>query len=84
MPEERKQNLAETDRGSYCNQEGWLEEYLDDKAVFYNSSENDDSDTDDENYNENIEVVLCRCSSKQVFLKISQISQENKCVGVSF
>ena len=31
----------------------------------------------------NIEVVVCRCSSKKVFLKISRISQENSCVGVS-
>ena len=41
MPEERRQNLAETDRGSYCNQEEWLEEFLDDKGAFYNGSESD-------------------------------------------
>ena len=52
MPEERRQNLAETDRGSYYNQEEWLEEFLDDKGGFYNGSERDDSDND-ENYNEN-------------------------------
>ena len=28
------------------------------------------------------EAVLCRQSSKQVFLKIYQISQENICIGV--
>ena len=48
MPEERRQNLAETDRGSYYNQEEWLEEFLDDKGAFYNGSESDDSDNDDE------------------------------------
>ena len=32
----------------------------------------------------NVEIVVRRCSSKQVFLIISQISQENPCVGVSF
>ena len=47
-------------------------------------SESDDSDNDDENYNENIEAFVRKCSSKQVFLKISQLSQENICVGVSF
>ena len=31
-----------------------------------------------------LEVVVRRCSSKLVFLKGSQISQENTCVGVSF
>ena len=30
------------------------------------------------------EAVVRRCFSKQVFLKISQYSQENTCVGVSF
>ena len=64
MPEERKQNLAKTDRASYCNQEEWLEEFLGDKAAFYNGSESDDSDNNDENYNENIEAVVHRCSSK--------------------
>ena len=51
MPEERRQNLAETDRGSYYNQEEWVEEFLDDKGAFYNGSESDDGDNDDENYN---------------------------------
>ena len=64
MPEERRQNLARTDSGSYNNQEEWLKEFLGDKGKFYNGSENDDSDNDDENYNENIEAVICRCSSK--------------------
>ena len=30
MPEEKKQNLAETDKEYYYNQEEWLEEFLDD------------------------------------------------------
>ena len=64
MPEERRQNLAETDRGSYNNQEEWLEEFLDDKGAFYDGSESDDSAIDDENYTENIEAVVRRCSSK--------------------
>ena len=34
MPEERRQkNLAETDKGSYYNQEEWLEEFLNDKGA---------------------------------------------------
>ena len=64
MSEERKQSLAEADRGSYCNQEEWLDEFLDNKGVFYNGIESDDSDNDDDNYNENIEAVVRRCSSK--------------------
>ena len=34
MPEERRQNLAETDGGSYYKQETWLEAFLDDKCIF--------------------------------------------------
>ena len=64
MPEERRQNLAETGRGSYYKQEEWLEAFLDDKSAFPDGSESDDSDNDDENYNENIEAVGHRCSSK--------------------
>ena len=48
MPVKRKQNLAETDRGSYYKEER-LEEFLDSKGAFYNVNE---SDNDDENYNE--------------------------------
>ena len=84
MPEEGNQNLAETDRGLYCNQGEWLEEFSDDKAAFYNGSESNDSDNDDGNYNENIEAVVRGYSLKQVFLKILQISQENNYVRVSF
>ena len=62
MPEERIQNLAETDRGLYYNQEEWLEEFLDDKGAFYNGIESDDSDNDDENCNENKGAVVRRCS----------------------
>ena len=64
MPKETKQNLAETDGGSYWNQEEWLEELLNDKAAFYNGRECNDGDNDDENYDENIEAVVCRCSLK--------------------
>ena len=64
MPEERGQNLAETSRGSFYNQEEWVEEFLDDKGEFYNGSESDDGDNDDKNYNENMEVVIPRCLSK--------------------
>ena len=33
---------------------------------------------------DNEEEAIRRCSSKQVFLNISQISQESTCVRVSF
>ena len=55
MPEERRQNLAETDSGPYYNQQKWLEEFLDNEGRFYNGSESGDSDNDDENYNKNDE-----------------------------
>ena len=53
--EESRQNSAETDRVSYYNQEEWLEESLVNKGGFYNGSESDGSDNDDEIYNENNE-----------------------------
>ena len=83
MLEERRQNLAETDQGLFYNQEEWVE-FLDDKGVFYNNSESGDGHNHDENCNENMEAVVRRCSSKQVFLEISKSSQEKTCVGVSF
>ena len=50
MPEERRrQNLAETDRGSYHKQEEWLEAFLDNKSEFSDGSESDDSNNDVEN-----------------------------------
>ena len=64
MSEERRQNLAETNRGSYCKQGEWLEAFLDDKIAFSDDIERDDSDNDDENSNENIEAFVRRCSSK--------------------
>ena len=64
MLEEQRQNLAETYRGSYYNQEEWLEEFLDYTGAFYNGSEGDDSENDDKNYNKKIKAVVCRCSSK--------------------
>ena len=67
MPEKRKHNLFETDRGLYYNQEKWLQEFLYNKVAFYNGSEDDDSD----NHTENIKAVVQRFSSIWVFLKIS-------------
>ena len=64
MLEEKGQNLAERDRGSYYNQKEWLEEFLDNKGTFYDGSESDINESDDDNYTENIEAVVCRCSSK--------------------
>ena len=54
MPEKTRQDLAETDKGSYYKQEEWLEAFLDDRSAFFNGSECDDSINDDEKYNENI------------------------------
>ena len=34
MPEERRQNLAERDRGSYYKTRGMLEAFLDNKSAF--------------------------------------------------
>ena len=44
MPEERRQNLTETDRGPYYNQEEWVKKFLDDKGAFYNGSESGDGE----------------------------------------
>ena len=47
----RRQNLVETDRGSYYQKEQ-LEEFLNSKGAFYNGNERDN---DDANYSENNE-----------------------------
>ena len=39
MSEEKIQNLAETTKGQYYNQEECLEEFLDDKGAIYNDTE---------------------------------------------
>ena len=49
MLEEIRQNLAKTDR-SYYNQEEWLEKFLDDKGAFYDVSESNDSENNNDNY----------------------------------
>ena len=51
MPVERRQNLPETDKGSYYKEE-LLEQFLDSKVAFYSGNE---SDNNDESYNENNE-----------------------------
>ena len=63
MAEERRKK-AETDRRSYYNQEERLEEFLDDTGAFYDGSEGDDGENDDDNYTENTEAIVRRCSSK--------------------
>ena len=55
MPKLKRQNFAETNRGSYYKQEEWLKKLLDGKGAFYNGSGSNDSDNDDDNYNENNE-----------------------------
>ena len=42
IPVKRRQNLAETDKGSYCKEE-WLEEFFDSKGAFYNGNESDNN-----------------------------------------
>ena len=42
MSVKRRQNLAETDKGSYYKEE-WLEEFLDSKGAFYNGNESDNN-----------------------------------------
>ena len=42
MPVKRRQNLAETGKGSFYNEE-WLE-FLDSKGAFYNGNESNNDD----------------------------------------
>ena len=52
----RRQNLAETDMGSYYKEE-WLEEFWDSKGAFYSGNERDNNDG---SYNENNEQQQLR------------------------
>ena len=62
----RRQNLPETDRGSYYKEE-WWEEFLDSKGAFYNGNE---SDNDDESYIENNEYQQLPKGFANSFYKI--------------
>ena len=73
MSKESRQNLAETDRGSYYNQEEWLEELLDNKGRFYNGSESDDSDNDDEIYENNEQQQLSEGFANNCYKIVSPI-----------
>ena len=73
MLDEKIQNLAETDRGSYYNQEEWLEEFLDDKGTFYNCSESDDSKNDYDNYGRKYRSIHSQMFFKLGIKKTSQI-----------
>ena len=42
LPVKRRQNLAETDRGSYYKEE-YLEEFLDSKGAYCNGNESDNN-----------------------------------------
>ena len=75
MPEERRQNLAETDRESFYNQEEQVEEFLDDKDAFYNGIESDDDDNNDENYNEDGSI------RSQMFFKIGVLKNSANFTG---
>ena len=46
MPVKRRQNLAETDRGSYFKEE-CLEEFLDSKGAFCNGNESDNDENNE-------------------------------------
>ena len=61
----REKYMPETDCRSYFNEEERVEEFLDDKGHFYNGSESDDSDNDDENCNENMEAVALKPCCKK-------------------
>ena len=56
---------------------------IDDKGAFYNGSESDNDDNDDENYNGNMEAVVRGFQIRIRKFEDSQILQETTCVGVS-
>ena len=64
-PKQRRQNSAETDKGSSYNQEKWLEKLLDDKGAFYNGSESDDRN------HRTIEIIMNSSSYLRFFQTIA-------------
>ena len=58
------------------NDKAWFEELLDDEGVIYNDGKSDGNDNDDENYSDTSNRL-------ELFLEISQNSQENTCARVS-
>ena len=45
MLAKRRQNLPETDKGSYYKEE-WFEEFWDSKGAFYNGNESDNNNNE--------------------------------------
>ena len=74
MPQGKRQNLGETDRGSCYNQGEWLE-FLDDKGAFHNGSE-----IDSENHEENCDKKY-RSSCLQMFSKIGTLKSFTNFTG---
>ena len=72
-PKQRRQNSAETDNGSSYNQEKWLEKLLDDKGAFYNGSESDDGDNDENYRNHNEQQQLSEVFSNNCYKVVSLI-----------
>ena len=63
MTKENRQNLADTDRASYYNQEEWLEEFLEDKGIFYNNSDSDSETYDNESSSDGDDELEEVCKS---------------------
>ena len=51
-------------QGIIFQSRGMVIRIFDDKGAFYDGKESYDSKNDDEKYAENVEAVVCRCSSK--------------------
>ena len=69
ITKENRQNLADTDRGSCYNQEEWLEEFLEDKGIFYN-----DSDSDSETYNNESSSMVTMNRRKYVTITSARVT----------
>ena len=69
MTKENRQNLADTDRGWCYNQEEWLEEFLEDKGIFYN-----DSDSDSETYNNESSSMVMMNRRKYVTITSARVT----------
>ena len=63
MTKENRQNFIDTDRGSYYNQEKWLEEFLEVKGIFYNDNDSDSETYDNESLSDGDDELEEVCES---------------------
>ena len=78
----RQEGLAESDKGSYYQQQQWLEEYDYGSCYYYNNSPDDEERESDEELDDEINVDLTaesvdteQCTDKNIIISTATLQQ---------